>query len=300
MSKRTVYSDLEKQVFLEILKKYKHIVESKGTNTSTLKEKSEAWSIIMEEYNNSSLISTKRDVQQLRKYWSNLKQQNKNILTTERQSRFLTGGGPQKNIAEVDPNVLDIVPDLMTTAPTISSSNFSKAEYEDRQIKVLKAIQQNASTKIDYIASGECLKTQKLLTSNEPAFNIDDMEFEMDDTIYDTIDKESNNESEKENSILSDRELKRNKNRNATSRSNSKKQKTERMTIICDKEMELADIKINHEIEICKLKKEREQFINKMTIKKLFLEKKELQERAKLAKFRAQREMGEHYISDDE
>jgi len=58
-SKRTIYSDLEKQVFLEILKKYKHVIESKGTNTSTLKGKLEAWSIITEEYNNSSLTSTK-------------------------------------------------------------------------------------------------------------------------------------------------------------------------------------------------------------------------------------------------
>lgn len=46
--KRSVYSDLEKQVFLEILKKYK-LVEAKGTNSSTLKDKSEAWSIITEE-----------------------------------------------------------------------------------------------------------------------------------------------------------------------------------------------------------------------------------------------------------
>lgn len=57
--KRSVYSDLEKQVFLEILKKYKLVVEAKGTNSSMLKDKSEAWSIITEEYNNSSLISIK-------------------------------------------------------------------------------------------------------------------------------------------------------------------------------------------------------------------------------------------------
>lgn len=67
-------------------------------------------------------------MQQLRKYWSNLKQHNKNILTAERQSRFITGGGPQESIAEVDPNVMDVVPDLMATTATISSSNFSAGE----------------------------------------------------------------------------------------------------------------------------------------------------------------------------
>jgi len=58
-NKRIVYSDLDKQVFLEILKKYKHVIEAKGTSSSSLREKSEAWALIMEEYNNSSLISTK-------------------------------------------------------------------------------------------------------------------------------------------------------------------------------------------------------------------------------------------------
>lgn len=68
-------------------------------------------------------------MQQLKKYWSNLKQQNKNVLTAERQSRFLTGGGPEeKNHDDVDPNVLEIVPDLMTTAPSVSSSNLSTKE----------------------------------------------------------------------------------------------------------------------------------------------------------------------------
>jgi len=42
---------------------------------------------------------------------------------------------------------------------------------------------------------------------------------------------------------------------------------------------------------MCKLKKEREEFINRITMEKLLLEKKELQERVKLAKFRAQKEM---------
>lgn len=57
--KRTVYSDLEKQIFLEILKRYKHVIEAKGTNSATLKDKSEAWTAVVSEYNKSSLISTK-------------------------------------------------------------------------------------------------------------------------------------------------------------------------------------------------------------------------------------------------
>lgn len=62
MSKRSIYSDLDKQVFLEILKKFKHVIEAKGSNSSSLREKSEAWSLIVEEFNNSHLISTKVSV----------------------------------------------------------------------------------------------------------------------------------------------------------------------------------------------------------------------------------------------
>lgn len=76
--------------------------------------------------------------------------------------------------------------------------------------------------------------------------------------------------------------------------SKSKKSKVDRSNVICEKELELANIKINHEIEICKLRKEREEFINELTIRKLLLlEEKELKERVKFekAKFHAQKEM---------
>ncbi|XP_071629178.1 uncharacterized protein [Temnothorax longispinosus] len=139
------------------------------TNFSTLKGKSEAWTLITEEYNNSSLISTKRDVQRLKKYWSNVKQQSKNnIFLLDCLSvvniRFLTGGRPQKNVGEVDPNVLDIIPNLMTTAPTISSSNFDTHESADRQKEVLKAIQQNSMTFDHIINKGLSKGQQKSLT----------------------------------------------------------------------------------------------------------------------------------------
>ncbi|KAL0103756.1 hypothetical protein PUN28_017793 [Cardiocondyla obscurior] len=55
--------------------------------------------------------------------------------------------------------------------------------------------------------------------------------------------------------------------------------------------MELANIKIKHEIAINKIIKEKEKFINDCVAEKLILEKKELQQKLKLAKFRAQKEM---------
>ncbi|CAL1678850.1 unnamed protein product [Lasius platythorax] len=122
--------------------------------------------MITQEYNESSLIYNKRDVSQLKKYWSNLKQQNKNILTAERQARFLTGGGPEKNVGEVDSDVLDIIPSLMTTAPTMSSSNFTRNESTDRQKQIFKAVKQNNITTLNKFDNEHLKKTPVPSTSS--------------------------------------------------------------------------------------------------------------------------------------
>ncbi|XP_066601773.1 myb/SANT-like DNA-binding domain-containing protein 3 isoform X1 [Prorops nasuta] len=151
--KRAVYSDLEKQVFLDILKKYKHIIESRATNSSTIKEKSEAWSLITEEYNKSILVSTQRDMSQIKKYWSNLKHINKNILTTEKQSRYLTGGGPEINLPQVVAQVLEILPVLNATAPFIGSSNLNEQESEELHQDIILAVQSGEKRKIDNMSN---------------------------------------------------------------------------------------------------------------------------------------------------
>ncbi|XP_066601775.1 uncharacterized protein [Prorops nasuta] len=79
---------------------------------------------------------------------------------------------------------------------------------------------------------------------------------------------------------------------------NIKKVKRVRMVTICQKELQMAEIKINHEIEICKQKEEFQEMLFKMTREKLILEQKELKERLKLSKYLAQKEMGSDYNSD--
>jgi len=55
-SKNKHYTLLERKLFLQILEKYKNIVELKKSDATTLKDKDIAWSEICEEYNQSSLI----------------------------------------------------------------------------------------------------------------------------------------------------------------------------------------------------------------------------------------------------
>jgi len=62
----------------------------------------------------------------LKKFWSNLKAQQRQAITRENQARMATGGGPEPAIInEIDPDIAALTPHLMATAPTIFSSNMS-------------------------------------------------------------------------------------------------------------------------------------------------------------------------------
>ncbi|KYN02023.1 UPF0439 protein C9orf30 like protein [Cyphomyrmex costatus] len=131
------FTTIERKLFLDILKRYKHEIELKK-KISALKSKDEAWSDITKEYNASQLIiqevrKLRRRlilVQQLKKLWTNLKQNQRDALTKEKQARMATGGGPSITSVEIDPDISVIAPDLMKTAPTIYSSNFDSKEIE--------------------------------------------------------------------------------------------------------------------------------------------------------------------------
>lgn len=64
----------------------------------------------------------------MKKLWTNLKQSQREALTKERQFRMATGGGPEETEATIDPDILNIAPDLMKTAPAAFSSNMTETE----------------------------------------------------------------------------------------------------------------------------------------------------------------------------
>lgn len=50
------YTAVEKNMFLQILIKYKNIIENKKSNANTLRKKEAVWEEIVKEYNNASCI----------------------------------------------------------------------------------------------------------------------------------------------------------------------------------------------------------------------------------------------------
>jgi len=55
-SRNKHYTSMEKKVFLQILDLFKHIIEIKKSDGSTIKEKDTAWKEICNRYNASALI----------------------------------------------------------------------------------------------------------------------------------------------------------------------------------------------------------------------------------------------------
>ena len=67
-----------------------------------------------------------RTVQQLRKLWSNIKAAQRGLLTKERQATMAAGGGPAAPPVAIDPDVAEVTPHLLHTAPIAFSSNSNK------------------------------------------------------------------------------------------------------------------------------------------------------------------------------
>lgn len=72
-------------------------------------------------------------MKQLKKLWANLKQCQREAITKERQARLTTGGGPPERETTVDPDIANIAPHLMQTAPCAFSSNMSESCLNDKR-----------------------------------------------------------------------------------------------------------------------------------------------------------------------
>ncbi|CAL1688611.1 unnamed protein product [Lasius platythorax] len=132
MSKNKHYTPVERKIFLEILKDFKHVIEVKKSDTSTLHDKEVAWTEICKRYNECTMIMQERTVQQLKKLWANLKQTQRDVLTKEKQARLATGGGPPLPETNIDPDIATIAPHIMKAAPVLFTSNMTKNEINDK------------------------------------------------------------------------------------------------------------------------------------------------------------------------
>nr|CAI5840767.1 unnamed protein product [Callosobruchus analis] len=80
-------------VLMELVAKYKSIVENKKTNSITWKEKKAAWIKIATEFNSITPGGALRDKESLKKFYENKKREVHKVVAEEKRERRKTGGG---------------------------------------------------------------------------------------------------------------------------------------------------------------------------------------------------------------
>ena len=108
---RQYYSELEKAILTELVRKYRDILEDKKNDYRSIKRKMDTWETVREEFNSQSGVN-KRDPKQFKKCWENLKARAKKHLAKEKKvAKFMTGGGPStSNDGEEASAVASIIP----------------------------------------------------------------------------------------------------------------------------------------------------------------------------------------------
>ena len=137
MAPSTKYSEFEKSLLIELVDKYKGIIESKKCDAKSIKIKSNHWDIIAGEYNANSQV-TKRDASKLKKCWENMKSRAKKNVAKKRRSSLATGGGPQETHVDASDEatvaITSIVPDQMDPLSNpYDNDNLSEPEINELQ-----------------------------------------------------------------------------------------------------------------------------------------------------------------------
>ncbi|KYM96690.1 UPF0439 protein C9orf30 like protein [Cyphomyrmex costatus] len=114
----------EMLILIEIVKKYKHIVECKKTDGTTWREKDECWSKITDELN-SRCAETYRKKKSVKTKYEDIKKNLKKKLSKNKAAMFKTGGGTPKiqDLTSAEEMLLSILPSTIQGLPSIFDSD---------------------------------------------------------------------------------------------------------------------------------------------------------------------------------
>ncbi|KAM5156790.1 myb/SANT-like DNA-binding domain-containing protein 3 isoform 2-T2 [Mantella aurantiaca] len=110
------FSELEKNVLLALVEKYKYVLECKKSDARTIALKQRTWQALAHEYNSQPSVSL-RDFKQLKKCWENIKARTRKIMAHERREKVMRGGLGSSSIKE---KVASMIPDQIYYVQTPS------------------------------------------------------------------------------------------------------------------------------------------------------------------------------------
>lgn len=110
------FSELEKNVLLALVEKYKYVLECKKSDARTIALKQRTWQALAHEYNSQPSVSL-RDFKQLKKCWENIKARTRKIMAHERREKVMRCGLGSSSIKE---KVASMIPDQIYYVQTPS------------------------------------------------------------------------------------------------------------------------------------------------------------------------------------
>ncbi|CAH1117627.1 unnamed protein product [Phaedon cochleariae] len=114
------YTQQEKNLLLNIILRFKHVVESKKTDAVTWRDKNSTWTKIATLFNSQSPTGTYRDVTSLRKVYENVKKTVRKTVSDEKVSFKKTGGG---EASFNDDPTIDLALEVINTKTVYGLSN---------------------------------------------------------------------------------------------------------------------------------------------------------------------------------
>ncbi|XP_062584822.1 myb/SANT-like DNA-binding domain-containing protein 3 [Saccostrea cucullata] len=104
------FSELEKEILLELIHARKDIIENKQNDGRMVSKKNTEWINIEKEFNSRHGVN-KRTITQLKSLWKNLKARTKSAVAKERRDKIKTGGGPSgKSLDKISSTISEMLP----------------------------------------------------------------------------------------------------------------------------------------------------------------------------------------------
>ncbi|XP_063778979.1 myb/SANT-like DNA-binding domain-containing protein 3 isoform X2 [Pseudophryne corroboree] len=113
------FSELEKNVLLALVEKYKYVLECKKSDARTIALKQRTWQALAHEYNSQPSVSL-RDFKQLKKCWENIKARTRKIMAHERREKVMRCGLASNSLKE---KVASMIPEQIYYVQTPSEED---------------------------------------------------------------------------------------------------------------------------------------------------------------------------------
>uniref|UniRef100_A0A8C5QC48 Myb/SANT-like DNA-binding domain-containing protein 3 n=1 Tax=Leptobrachium leishanense TaxID=445787 RepID=A0A8C5QC48_9ANUR len=110
------FSELEKNVLLALVEKYKYVLECKKSDARTIALKQRTWQALAYEYNSQPSVSL-RDFKQLKKCWENIKARTKKIMAHEMREKVKLCGPASISHQALKDKVASMIPEQLYFVP---------------------------------------------------------------------------------------------------------------------------------------------------------------------------------------